>query len=268
MEVKEMTKETSQTPKKSPTPPYLAITKLEEVINLVSNRMYNEFSASLFKNRGFGNADALLAVNALRFLNLIDDNGKPTEYMSRIGLKGDARKKVFGEIVRAAYKRLFDVVKAPQSPQDLPPDELSNEMKMQYDLSPRVVRQAVPVFLKLAEFAGLIKEGSIVGRKRGPKTNKKEIKKIKHNGTPSRTPKQPDEIVAYDAGFAPVRVAGGRIVLNIPSELKDKILDADETLHDDWSALRAELRKFADKYIPDNLPEDKAPESEKESEDG
>ena len=95
-----------------------------------------------------------------------------------------------------SYQKLFAVV---AKPQDLPYDELYNEMKTQYELSGRIVRQAVPVFLKIAELAGLKEAGSVVARKRGPKTGKKEGKKAKQDGTPPRTLKQIDEFVA--SGF-------------------------------------------------------------------
>lgn len=241
-------------PQKSPTAPYLSITKLEEVINLVSNRTYGEFTPSIFRNRGFSPADAFLAMNALKFLNLITDDGKPTEQMAKIGLRGNARKEAFKEIIHKAYEKLFDVVSAPQS---LSSTEIFNEMRMQYKLSARVARQAVPVFLKIAEFAGLIEEGSVVGKKRNPKTGEKTRGR-------GKTEKQLYDTI-ISAGFTSIRVAEGRMVLNIPSELKDKILEGDdEILHNDWRSLRTELKKFADKYIPDNPPEKETPEENSE----
>ena len=241
-----MTKEQlNNKPQKSPTAPYISITKLEEVINLVSGRTYAEVTSSIFKNRNFSNADALLSINTLKFLNLITNDGKPTEQMVKIGLKGDARKEAFKEIIKKAYEKLFAVVPAPQ---DLPSDEIFNEMKTQYELSPRVARQAVPVFLKIAELAGLKEEGTVVSRKRNPKTKDKLNPKI------GKTEKQVNDI-AESAGFKSIRVAEGRMVLNIPSELQDKILEGDDAvLHTDWRDVRAALKTFADKYIPDNLP--------------
>lgn len=242
-------KQLNKKSQKSPTAPYLSITKLEEVIELVSNRTYGEFTPAIFKNRGFSNADALLAMNTLKFLNLITNDGKPTEQIAKIGLKGDARKEAFKEIIKKAYKKLFDVVPAPQN---LPSDEIFNEMKTQYEISSRIARQAVPVFLKIAEFAGLKKEGSIVGRKRIPKTGEAtKTRKIE---------KQLEYNIAINSGFNPIRVAEGRMILNIPSELQNKILEGDdEILYQDWRNLMAEIKKFADKYIPDKHPEKETP---------
>lgn len=243
--------------KKIITPPYLSITKVEEVINLAANRTYNEFTPSLFKSRGFGNADALLAINTLKFLNLIDESGKPTASMSKIGLKGDARKTVFGEIIRAAYGKLFAVVK---DPQDLPADELFNEMKTQYDLSPRVVRQAVPVFLKIAEYAGLKEEGTIVGRKRvnAEKVVVKEKTKNQLHSQASNPQTKEAEVVR--SGFASTPVADGRIIISMPQEVKEGILNNDAT-NEDWRILRKAITAFADKHIPKQKADSQEPET-------
>ncbi len=166
---------------KPATAPYISITKLEDVINLVSNRNYSDFTTDIFKNRGFSKVDAFLAMNTLRFLNLITDDRKPTEQMKKIGLKGDSRKEAFKEVIQNAYKKLFDIV---EKPQDLPFNELFNEIKTQYNLSGRIARQAVPVFLKMAEFAGLIEEGSVISRKRKSKTDKKTVQKRKTTTQP------------------------------------------------------------------------------------
>ena len=51
---------------KTITAPYLTVSKLDEVINLASNRTYGEFPASLFENRGFRKSDSFLMVWYIR----------------------------------------------------------------------------------------------------------------------------------------------------------------------------------------------------------
>jgi hypothetical protein len=216
------------------TPPYLSISKLEKSIELISNRSFNEIAVVLFTANGFSNVDALLAISALKFLGLVNDNGIPTELMSKLRLKGDIRKKEFEGIIRAAYRKLFETI---DTPQNLSSDDLFNAFHAHYsNLSDRVIRAAIPVFLKLCEFAGLREEGSVVARKR--RLNNGLAKK-----SSNRVQNQ------LENGFAAVRVAEGRIVLNIPPELKDRLFE-DETLVEDWSILRKALTVFADKYIP------------------
>lgn len=242
-----------QTRTKELTPIYLSIARLVRVIDLVSNRSLTKVPASFFEGYGFSRVDALLAVNALKFLGLINDTEETTDLMTKMRLRGDTRRKEFEKILRIAYKRLFD---AADTPQDLPIDQLESEFVVQYGVSKRIFKSAVPVFLKLCEYAGLRDESPI--RKTNKVSNKE--KKMRNSGAPPRTLSELND-TAIRAGFAPIRVAEGRIVLNIPSELKDRLLD-DESLNEDWHAIRAELRKFADKYIPDNSPKNEIPKSQ------
>ncbi len=224
----------------------MSVPGIEKVMNIASSRNLTEATIALFMGYEFRPADAGLAVSALKFLNVVDDNGKPTSDMEKLRLKGDAGKQAFEKILRTAYKKLFDAV---DNPHQLPSDELHNEMVVQYKLTPRVARTAVPVFLKLCEYAGLKEEGSITSKKRQPKTEKSG-KKAVLPGAPARSAKELHDI-AVTAGFSPIRVAEGRMVLNVPSKLKDKLLD-DDKVSADWSVLRKALREFADKYIPEN----------------
>ena len=235
--------------KKRPKPPYLPVVKLEKLIGLVSNRNLSDISSSLFVKYGFRIIDALLAVNALEFLGLIDKKGKPTSQMAQLRLQGEARKKAFETIVRKAYEKLFNVTDKPYA---LSRDELFNEFAIHYKLSRRIITSAMPTFLKLCEYAGLKEETQTHKISSNGKIKKIKGKKIIQKG---QTLEQLDD-VAKGAGFTPTRVAEGRMVLNIPSKLKDKILESDNAeLHKDWRDLRSNIKDFADKYIPDNLPE-------------
>lgn len=233
--------------KKQSKPVYLSVPRLMEVIRIVSERSIVDVNAAYFQRYGFGDSDSALAVSSLRFLGLVDDDGHSTISMNKISSKSeDSRKKAFEEVVKTAYSKLFELDK----PYDLSPERLHDEIRAQYDVSTRIATSAVPAFLKLCELAGL-REGTPTpsGRTRKQKTAK--------DSTPHRTATQLNE-TAIRAGFKPIRVAEGRMVLNIPSELQDKILEGDdEKLHDDWRNLRLELKKFADNYIPEDSPDQK-----------
>ena len=69
-------------------------------------------------------------------------------------------------------------------------------------------------------------------------------------GSFSRVESQPlRNLVDTHNGYASVNVAEGRIILSIPSLLKDRLLD-DEKVGNDWQGVRKTLKEFADKYIP------------------
>ncbi len=232
-------------------PPYVSVVKLENMIDLLSRRNFTDISVSIFTNYGFSKVDALLSISALRFLGFINEDGHVTDAIAGLRLKGEVQKKEFEKIVREAYKKLFDVV---DDPQNLSADELSNEFTLQYGISKRIVKTAKPVFLKLCEYAGLKAEGSIVRSKRTFNTKKKVAVKEKYAGAPPQILDQLNARVGR-MGFASIRVAEGRMVLNIPVELKERLLD-EEALGEDWKILRTALRVFADKYILDDLSGD------------
>ncbi len=236
------------------TPPYFSVVKLVQTIELISTRNLTEVSVSFFTARGFSPNDALLAFNALKFLGLVNDAGQPTEAMAKLRIQGEARKAEFEKIVRTAYKKLFDSV---DNPQNLPQVDLYNEFVAQYGLSKRIATTAIPFFYKLCEYAGLKPEGTVASRKRESKAK---------TGTPAAKTKAAAAVHKHEEhlpenlhGFSPTPVADGRLVLNLPATLKNRLLD-DEQLNADWFTLKKALEAFADKALPkDNPAENKNP---------
>ena len=57
-----------QKTEKKITPPYISVAKLQELIDLVSNRNYSMFSSHIFKKQNFSASDAIWSVSALKFL--------------------------------------------------------------------------------------------------------------------------------------------------------------------------------------------------------
>ncbi len=137
-------------------PVYISVPKLEKLIQIASNHPNSVFNSKYFEQYSFGGSDATLAVSSLRFLGLIGEEGQATNLMAKISAKNpERRKQGFDEVVRGAYSKLFE---GETKPYELSSDDLYDELRGQYDLSPRVTRTAVPAFLKLCEYAGLKEE--------------------------------------------------------------------------------------------------------------
>ncbi len=231
------------------TTPYLSVARLDRVIDLASNRNFSTISYSLFEQYGFSRSDAILAFNLFRFLGLVDKNGKATDLMSKLHLHGDVKKQEFEKIVRAAYKKLFDATNG--KPHTLNKEELSNEFAIHYNLTPRIVRSAIPVFLKLCEYAGLREETQ--AREVGSKVKKEK-----------RLPQSTKETPG-NADFFPIPIAEGKMVLNIPNELHTKILEGEnEEFNKAWRELISKLKEFAKDHLQDNIPEKESPEENSE----
>lgn len=226
------------------TPPYISISKLEKTVSILSARTYSEVSPVIFQSNGYSKLDSNLAINALKFLGLVDEQNKATDQMSLLRQKGDAQKKAFEQIVRAAYKPLFDAV---QDPQNMESIDLTNAFNANYPhLSDRVIRTAIPVFIKLCEYAGLKEAGTIVGRVHKPHTFKsKGVGKDKPLG--DRGSK-----IFGDQNFHIQPILKGKMNISIPEEIFLKMA-TDDVLNEEWRLVLKAAHKFSDKFLQEKL---------------
>lgn len=219
--------------------PYLSASKMGKLMELISERSLINITAEYFKNYGFGQVDAYLAINTLKFLGVIDDNSKATNLLRKFQLRGDTRNIEVQGVLKTAYQKLFDTVNEPQK---LSKDDLTNEFMHHYALSRRVAISAVPAFLKLCEFAGLVEQGSVLTRKRNTnqstkiQKSKKEYPELRNFG---------------DDKLAVIPIAHGRVELRLPYEILTKIAFGGE-IADDIKALTQKISDFADKYCKNN----------------
>lgn len=224
---------------KPKTVPYLSASKMEKVLELVSERSLLNVSPSYFKSYGFGDADAYLAMNVLRFLNLVDENDKPTDRARKFQLKGEARNKEVEASIKEAYKKLFDAV---EKPYGLQKDELANEFMHNYSLSKRVAESAVPAFLKLCEFAGLVEQGSVLVRRREQKPGASHVQKKQEQRTKQRASNK------IDGDYTPVPFAEGEVKLVLPTEILTRSI-LDNELGSDLKKVTSAISDFANKHF-------------------
>jgi hypothetical protein len=229
--------------KKQTTVPYLSASRMGKVMELVSERSLQNPSVLYFKSYGFGDGDAFLAMNVLRFLKLVDEKDKPTERAKKFQLRGEARNKEVEAAIRESYRELFAVA---EKPYELSKDDLANELMNSYSLSRRVSKSAVPAFLKLCEFAGLVEKGSVLTRKRqnggAPKQQEKRIGKMKRAG----------ELSIDDGEYVPVLFADGKMKLYLQTKILAKVI-LDTQLGEDLKKVTDSMSEFANKYYPTKL---------------
>jgi hypothetical protein len=210
----------------SMTPPYIAVGKLEKAIQIISSKPYSSLAPTLFISNGFSNVDALLALSALKFLDLIDAKGNATSHMPSIRFEGEKRTRAFASIIKTAYAPLFKSLAAPELASNT---DLVNAFKEHYPtLSDRILKSAIPAFLRLCIYAGLKEEGSVKGRTLTPRHANKDIsaKKIDLPGT-------------HD-----YPLVKGKLTLSMP---EDWLLQSDssEELHDKLRAVVKAAQTFA-----------------------
>ena len=149
------------------TPPYLSVSKLSQLISLISSRNFAEISPGDLSHYGFGESDTYVGVGTLRFLGLIDSANKIQESARKLHLQGASRTEAIAEMTRKAYSTLFDRV---PNLLELDTEELHNEMLIAYGITPRIAKSALPAFLWLCEQGGLKEPSEEPARRAAPKS--------------------------------------------------------------------------------------------------
>jgi len=209
-------------------------------MELVTERSLSNVTPEYFKNYSFGQADAYLAINTLKFLGVVDDNGKSTGALQKFQLRGDTRNSEVQQILRDAYKKLFSAVTEPHK---LSKDDLANEFMHHYSLSRRIAISAVPAFLKICEFAGLLDPGSVLTRKRSSEQAHKVpgVGKFQAGSRTSNDTKK----------CAVIPIADGKMEWRLPPEVLTRMAFGGE-IADEIKSLTKQLSEFAEKHCKNN----------------
>lgn len=135
-------------------PPYIAIKKIENLLNKISSRSYTSIDKQVLTGYGFSDGEASQALGTLTFLGIIKgDKTVNKDVFDSISVKNDD-KKIEGikNMVQKAYRELFDAF---PEVADANTNDIHDEIKRVYSLSTRLASTAVPAFIYLCEKAGL-----------------------------------------------------------------------------------------------------------------
>ncbi|HEY4525147.1 MAG TPA: DUF5343 domain-containing protein [Candidatus Paceibacterota bacterium] len=217
-------------------PPYLGVARIDRLMQLVENRNLNEVGTDYFKNQQFNSTDSVLAFSMLKFLGLVGPNGKATDLMRKMQLRGDAGTAAKKEIIKGAYSELFD--RAPTA-HELSRDELLNEIMDVYRVSPRVASAAAPAFLKLSEYAGLREVGTVQSKSIHAKRERRDTKAT------TVPAKRPDSTYL---NLSNIDVVPEKLILLIPRELSVRVW-SDDVLNEDLRALTKKIKEFGEQHL-------------------
>lgn len=224
-------------------PPYGSINRLHYVFDLFSTHNFSQISPSLLRDRGFSGSDAFQTIAAIKFLGIIDSEGNKTGHMTKLQLKGDERTQVVLDIVKSAYKKLFDTV---EEPYKLSKDDLYNDFISIYGLSGRLASTAVPNFLWLCKEAGLeVSEAPELKERRARVKNSDDTNKL-----PNRSIKKPE---SFHTPATPTLNVGnsvevGEFKLVLPDSW-DREKTRKSIVKGDFKAIYEELEKLSAKLI-------------------
>lgn len=164
-----------------PKPPYVSLSKMGELFDLLAQRNFSEINTETLVRRGFADSVAAQAILGLKFLGLIDSKGNTTESVKILSMKGEGRSVKYEELIRNAYKKIFERV--PQA-NLLPRNQLFDEFVAEYNLSPRLAESAAPLFLWLCSKSGMKVSEDIQVKKEN--SSHKKTPQVKHTPVPGK----------------------------------------------------------------------------------
>ena len=225
---------------KEHSPPYVAVSRLQEALKLLARRSISQVTPQEFTVRNFSKSDAFQTVTALKFLGLINNDGTRTDNITKLQLVGEERTKGLQEIVKSAYSKLFATV---PDANKLSRQELYNEFLAVYHISPRLATTVVPAFVWLCSEAGFeISTGVEI-------KNRKTTKKLQ---TPHET-KAIRKSLNYTLFGRPnqgYEIPFGSITLVIPNTEKAKIALLEGKFQQVGEKLTALSKSFEDSAEP------------------
>lgn len=213
----------TQLPTVTSSPPiYISTVKLKKAFEILSTRSLTKIEPTYLASHGFSESDASQTVGGLKFLKMVDEDGSATPSIRALALKGEERKVKLQEIIKEAYKALFNTIPEVNK---LAKDELYNEFIATYRLSPRLARTATPAFLWLCQESGLevavplvVKEFSQNNKKK-PTTKKQPVGN--HNPEVNDTMDTPARTFQME-GLNPFPIPSSGVIVLIPPNLATK----------------------------------------------
>ncbi len=133
------------------TPPYGPTSGMLQGLTLLQKANIARVDEELLREHGVAPGNEYKAIGALRFLGLLDDQGRPTERSRQLRTRGPAFNLALEEIVHDAYRDLFDAVDLRRASKD----EVYNYFVTQAGLGMEMAQKATRFLVGLCQLAGL-----------------------------------------------------------------------------------------------------------------
>ena len=142
------------TKSKTPTklkPPYGNVTWYKSFFDLIRTRSFERFDKEIIELNIVKRANATMLFNGLRFLGLVEEDGKVTEKFESLRRKGEEFRKNLKVIVEEAFSHLFSKVVVSKAK----PDTLFNYFAEYYDYGEATAKLSMKIFVYLCKEAGI-----------------------------------------------------------------------------------------------------------------
>lgn len=171
-------------------PPYISFRTFENFIGRLQQQVPSRIDRSYWGDTLSGSTGTQLMA-ALRFLNLVDSNGKPTNRLKQVAAaKGEQRAEALREMTAEAYAF---VLHSPLDIQNSTYSELEEAFHENFQLTSDVGRKCIKFFISLAGNSGTALSPFVTKRVRGTYTGsgttgnksvpKKAVPRVTRNAT-------------------------------------------------------------------------------------
>lgn len=194
-----MSKEESKAPTEIK-PPYGNVTWYEQFFELIRTKSFDKFDKEIIELNIVKRANATMLFNALRFLGLVEKDGKVTDKFESLRRKGEEFKQNLKTVVNEAYSHLFSKVVVSKAK----PENLYNYFAEYYGYGEATASLSTKIFVYLCKKAEIeLSQELIKGEFRAKKGKRKRKSKEKIEGKEikeriSKTPKDVHEIKWQD----------------------------------------------------------------------
>ncbi len=216
--------------------PYGPTQGIVEGLALLQRLSPSRVDTELLRAQKIAPGNEYKVVGALKFLGVLDDQGQPTPSSRRLKTRGPAFTQAFQDMLRNAYKELFDTLDLSTASRDDIYNFFVSEMAMGSEMAQKATRS----FLELSRLADIplnprLQERPRRGRPRRPS----------NGATPSApsSAREPAPQAPQQASTSPITVEGVPFILALTPEVA--ALDED-TLTDMFRKLRSALRRSAE----------------------
>jgi hypothetical protein len=132
------------------TPPYGPAKGMLEGLRLLQRTSPSIVDQELLRSQGIARGNEYKVVGALRYLGLVDEDGRPTDRARLLKARGPVQLLNLQQIVRDAYPTLFRKLDLRSATRD----DIYNHFLADLGLQPEMAAKATRFFLELARAAG------------------------------------------------------------------------------------------------------------------
>lgn len=132
-------------------PPYGNVVWYEKFFELIRSKSYDKIDTAIIEANIIGGPNATIVFKGLRFLDLVEEDGKTTKKLESLRLTGDEFKLNLKKVVEEAYSDFLKTVAVEQSK----PEYVVNYFMKSYGCGEVTAQQTMKIFVYLAQQSGI-----------------------------------------------------------------------------------------------------------------